>query len=75
MELHHKFSDKENKKVEEFVLKHYPCRDEHEEACKTCAIQSMMISYILCPNSVGTALSVRCEWCKEEENITDYSIW
>lgn len=33
------------------------------------------IDYIFTPNSIFRGLSIRCNLCREEKNITDYSVW
>lgn len=33
------------------------------------------IDYIFTPNSIFRGLSIKCNICKEEKNITDYSVW
>ena len=33
------------------------------------------ICYIFTPNGVFRGLSIKCNICKEEKNITDYSVW
>lgn len=33
------------------------------------------ISYIFTPTSIGTGVSIKCELCDTEKNITDYDCW
>lgn len=32
-------------------------------------------SYIVNPTSIGIGISIRCNYCGEEVDITDYSVW
>ena len=62
-----KLSEKEAKAAEEFENKH-----------KDCHIPTTIgggIEYKFTPNAIGTGVSIKCCFCGEEENITDYDIW
>lgn len=62
-----KLYDSEEKKAFEFEEKHKKCH-------KMTSIGGG-ISYIFSPNAIGTVVHVKCGFCGEEEDITDYDIW
>jgi hypothetical protein len=48
------------------------------EEHKKCHIPTTIggqFSYIFTPTSVGVGVSIKCNCCGEEENITDYGCW
>lgn len=62
-----KLYDSEEKKALEFEEKHKNCH-------KTTTIGGGF-EYKFIPNAIGTAIFVKCQFCGEEENITDYDLW
>ena len=62
-----KLNDNEEKKAFEFCEKHKDCH-------KATTLGSG-IEYRFIPNAIGTAIFIKCQFCKEEENITDYDLW
>lgn len=62
-----KLCDSEEKKAFEFEEKHKTCR-------KLTTIGGG-VEYKFIPNAIGTAIFVKCPFCGEEENITDYDLW
>ena len=62
-----KLHENEIKKAEEFENKHKQCY-------KPTTIGGG-IEYKFLPNAIGTAVSIKCGFCGEEENITDYDLW
>lgn len=62
-----KLNDNEIKKALEFEEKHKDCH-------KTTTIGGGF-EYRFLPNAIGTAIFVKCLFCGEEENITDYDLW
>lgn len=35
----------------------------------------MITEYKFLPNAIGTAVFIKCGFCGEEEDITDYDLW
>lgn len=64
-----KLSENEIKDANEFEEKHFECARK----CPT-AIGGH-ITYKFTPTSLGTGVSVKCNLCGEEKNITDYDLW
>lgn len=60
-------TENETKKAEEFEEKHRKCH-------KPTTIGGG-IEYKFFPNAIGAAVSIKCGFCGEEENITDYDCW
>ena len=51
---------------------------QFEEEHKKCHIPTTIgggIEYKFFPNAIGTAVSIKCGFCGEEKNITDYDLW
>jgi hypothetical protein len=48
-----------------FIEKHPP-HEGHSNGC---------LSYIFTPTGIGTTVTIRCNTCGEELDITDYSYW
>ena len=63
-----KLNEKEAKAAEAFEKKH-----RHPDVGKG-AIGGH-IDYIFTPNSIYRGLVMKCNICREEKNITDYSAW
>ena len=63
-----KLFESEKKAAEKFLIEH-----RHPDVNKG-AIGGH-ISYIFTPTSIGDAVSIRCNICNKEENITDYGTW
>lgn len=63
-----KLTDKERELAKEFVKEH-----SHKGINK--GTIGGHIDYIFTPNSIARGLSIKCNICKEEKNITDYSVW
>lgn len=62
-----KLHENEIKKAKEFIEKH-----------KKCYIPTTIgggIEYTFLPNAIGTGILIKCGFCGEEENITDYDLW
>ena len=62
-----KLHENEIKKAEAFEKKH-----------RKCYVPTTIgggIEYKFYPNAIGTAVSIKCQFCGEEENITDYDLW
>lgn len=62
-----KLSENEIKRAEEFEKKH--------EKCYVTTTIGGGIEYKFCPNAIGTAVYIKCGFCGDEENITDYNLW
>ena len=60
-------SENEIKKDEEFEEKH--------KKCYRPTTIGVGIEYKFFPNAIGTGVSIKCGFCGEEENITDYDLW
>jgi len=63
-----KLTDKEEKRVKAFL-------EEHSHKGMNKGAIGGHIDYIFTPNSLFRGLSIKCNICKEEKNITDYSVW
>ena len=63
-----KLTEKEEKLAKEFEQEH-----SHKGIYKG-AIGGH-IDYIFTPNSIYRGLVMKCNICREEKNITDYSVW
>ena len=49
---------------------------EHRETCvKTKRDKTQSMSFTFSPTSLGDAVSVKCHWCKEEKDLSDYNSW
>lgn len=62
-----KLHENEIKKAEEFIEKR-----------KNCYIPTTIgggTEYKFLPNAIGTAVFIKCGFCGEEEDITDYDLW
>jgi len=60
-------SKKEQETNERFRRKHF-------ESCQKMN-RCSSFEYVLTGTGIGTAISIRCPVCGEEENITDYDNW
>lgn len=60
-----KLTPLEVKKAKEFYAKHDKCIHG----------VGMKFSYIISPTGVGDVIEIRCNGCKETENITDVDSW
>jgi len=48
----------------------------HKETCgKTKRLKTNNLAFIFRPTSLGDCITVKCEWCKEEKDLTDYKSW
>lgn len=66
-----KLTDKECQRVKEF-------KNIHNTQCGTpyCGANGCpKFSYIFTPFGLGNLVSIRCNICKNEEDITDIDIW
>lgn len=64
-------TDKECQRVKEFIK-------EHNAQCDTpyCGVNGCpKFSYIFTPFGLGNLVSIRCNVCENEENITDIDTW
>jgi hypothetical protein len=69
MQTKFELDDLEIEKAKKFENKHIEC-------VKKCpSTIGGYIDYIFTPTSVGTAISMKCYLCGEEENITNYDKW
>lgn len=52
-------------------------KKKHRESC--CSKQNLTLgeywTYSFMPTGLGPAVSIKCNLCGEEENITDYDCW
>lgn len=62
-------SKKEAYLAQEFVKEHMNCCRENPTAI------GGSIDYIFTPTSIADGISIRCNLCDEEKNITDYDLW
>lgn len=62
-----KLYEKEIEKAKEFEEKHKKCY-------KHTTIGGG-IGYSFFPNGIGRCVSIKCGFCGEEEDITDYDLW
>ena len=62
-------SKEESERADAFEKKHVECARKHPTAI------GGNIEYRFTPTSIGTAVSIKCFLCGEEENITDYDLW
>jgi len=60
---------KEIERADAFEKKHVECARKQPTAI------GGNIKYHFTPTSIGTAVSIECSLCGEEENITDYDLW
>lgn len=63
-----KLTEKEEKLAKEF-------RQEHSHKGIYKGAIGGHIDYIFTPNSICRGLVMKCNICREEKNITDYSAW
>jgi len=63
-----KLNEKENELAEKFMQEH-----RHPEVYK--GTIGGHISFTFIPTSVADNVSIRCNICNKEENITDYDTW
>ena len=68
-EIKYYIDDTEDIKAQEFIQAHY----KKHSKLKT-AIGGMFV-WSFCNTSLGTVISIRCDGCKEEIDITDYGSW
>ena len=59
----------EEERAREFKKIHLECERKHPTAI------GGNITYHFTDTSIGTAVSISCHCCGEEENITDYNSW
>ena len=64
-----KLTKLEEKRAEAFKKIHLECERKHPTTI------GGNITYKFTPTSIGTAISISCHCCGEEENLTDYSAW
>lgn len=62
-----KLSENEIKKAEVFEEKH--------KKCYRPTTIGGGIEYKFFPNAIGTGVLIKCGFCGEEEDITDYDLW
>ena len=63
-----KLTDEEKKRAEEFL-------NEHSHRGINKGAIGGHIDFIFTPNNIFRGVSLKCNICREEKNITDYSKW
>jgi hypothetical protein len=63
-----------------YTLKEYKQIQAFKEKHKNCIRKNPTtigggFSYIFTPTGIGTAVSIKCNICNEDENCTDYDCW
>lgn len=65
-----KIQEKELETAEAFIKKHRSsCGSKHNLTL------GEYFTYTFMPTGIGTAKTIKCNLCGEEENITDYDCW
>jgi len=61
-------SDTENKAADDFAMGHY--KDHCHSKNKLAAVRVTAEQ-----TSIGYKITVQCPYCKQEKDVTDYSVW
>jgi len=61
---------------EQEVITYREWEKTHRETCKkTKRLKTNNLAFIFKGTSIGDTSSVKCDWCKEEKDLTDYTNW
>lgn len=58
--------------IEEAKAKQF--REEHKKCYVSTAIGGQF-EYRFSPTSIGSIVTIKCAFCKEEKDVTDYDSW
>jgi hypothetical protein len=60
--------EEELKAIEKF-------KKTHLKKCPSKGYKNPLYSYILTPTGIGIGVAIRCNNCRFEQDVTDYSLW
>lgn len=68
-------NDVESERAKEFMKKHNHNAELLKEGKMGFTALGMQFTYEITPGSFGPTVVIRCNYCKTEENITDFDNW
>lgn len=70
-----KLNEKETQRSIKFIENHNHTDEFRKQGKLGFSTLGQQFSYIITPGGLGNSVTIKCNHCKQEENITDIDCW